>query len=214
MKDSTRKIIDSLFCRYPELKRCEGDIIEVFQIMLHAFQSGKKILVCGNGGSASDSEHIVGELMKSFKIPRPLPMEDYSALQKKYPAEGTYLASNLQCGLKAIALNSNSTLLTAYSNDVDADMVFAQQVYAYGEPGDVLLGISTSGKAINVNNAIKIASAFGMAAIGLCKESGGEMLGLCDVCIRVPEEETYLVQELHLPVYHALCAAIENEYFS
>jgi phosphoheptose isomerase len=214
MKDSTRSIFNSLFNRYHALKPCEGDIIEVFYIMLRAFQNGKKVLVCGNGGSASDSEHIVGELMKSFKIPRPLPQEDRAALQNKYPAEGAYLTSNLQRGLKAIALNSNSTLLTAYSNDVAADMVFAQQVYAYGEPDDVLLGISTSGKAINVNNALKIASVFEMATIGLCKESGGEMLRLCDVCIRVPEEETYAVQELHLPVYHALCAAIENESFT
>ena len=214
MKDSTRSIFNSLFNRYPVLKLCEGDIISVFQIMLRAFRNGKKLLVCGNGGSASDSEHIVGELMKSFKIPRPLPREDCAALQDKYPAEGAYLASNLQCGLKAIALTSNSTLLTAYSNDVAADMIFAQQVYAYGEPGDVLLGISTSGKAANVNNALRIASAFKMAVIGLCKESGGEMLGLCDVCIRVPEEETYAVQELHLPVYHTLCAAIENESFT
>jgi len=214
MKDATRGIFNALFWRYPELASCEKDIWEVFSFLLRAFQSGKKLLVCGNGGSAADSEHIVGELMKSFKIPRPLPKEDAFALRQKYPVDGAYLASHLQRGLKAIALTSNTTLITAYGNDVAADMAFAQQVYAYGEPGDVLLGISTSGNAANVNNALKTASAFGMAAVGLCKASGGEMLTLCDVCIRVPEEETYAVQELHLPVCHALCAAIENECFA
>lgn len=213
MKAGTQSIFDTLFQRYPSLHVCKGDILSAYEMMYASFSNGGKLLVCGNGGSASDSEHIVGELLKSFAIPRPVPQADRQSLTKAFPEEGAYLAEHLQRGLPAIALNSNSVIFTAYCNDVDADMAFAQQVYAYGRPGDVLVGISTSGNAANVNQAVRVASAFGLGTVGLCKAGGGALTALCDCCIRVPESETYAVQELHLPVYHALCAALEYAYF-
>lgn len=213
MKAGVQAIFDTLFQRYGTLHACRDDILSAYEMMYTAFSRGGKLLVCGNGGSASDSEHIVGELLKSFAIPRPVPSEDRKRLAEAFPEEGTYLADHLQRGLPAIALNSNSVIFTAYCNDVDADMAFAQQVYGYGRPGDVLLGISTSGNAANVNQAVRVASAFGLGTVGLCKAGGGVLTTLCDCCIRVPETETYAVQELHLPVYHALCAALEYAYF-
>lgn len=213
MKAGTQAIFDTLFRRYGALAECKADILEAYEMLNETFARGGKLLVCGNGGSASDSEHIVGELLKSFAIPRPVPQADREKLRQAFPEEGAWLAEHLQQGLPAIALNSNSVIFTAYCNDVEADMAFAQQVYGYGRPGDVLLGISTSGNAANVNHAVRVASAFGLWTIGLCKEGGGALTRLSDCCIRVPETETYAVQELHLPIYHALCAALEYERF-
>jgi len=213
MKKATAVILDTLYQRYPLLTVCQTDIQSAFALLYKAFQSGHKLLVCGNGGSAADSGHIASELMKAFKLPRPLPEKHRAALWAAFPREGDGLAEGLQQGLPVIDLTANGPLMTAYANDADASMVFAQQVYGYGRPGDALLGISTSGSAVNVIRAVQTARAFGLAALGLTGQSGGVLAGLCDVCVRVPAAETYIVQELHLPVYHALCAALESEFF-
>jgi D-sedoheptulose 7-phosphate isomerase len=175
---------------------------------------GNLVMTCGNGGSAADAGHIVGELMKSFKIQRPLTVEQKAALMSSFPDEGTYLAGHLQRGIRAISLADQSSFSSAFINDVAPDMVFAQQVFVYGNAGDALLAISTSGNSINVVNACKVARTFGVATIGMTGEQGGKLLEICDVTIRVPACETFRVQEYHLPVYHALCAMLEAEMFS
>jgi D-sedoheptulose 7-phosphate isomerase len=171
------------------------------------------VLICGNGGSAADSEHIVGELMKGFKLKRPIPQTARAALARLFPEKGADLADHLQGALPAISLTGHPALSSAFANDVRADMVYAQQVYGYGRPGDMLIALSTSGNSTNILNAAKIAKAFGMAVLGMTGQGGGKLSELSDVCIRVPAEETYRVQELKLPVYHALCAMLEEEFF-
>jgi D-sedoheptulose 7-phosphate isomerase len=171
-------------------------------------------MTCGNGGSASDAEHIVGELMKSFKLKRPVTDAQREALVAAFPVDGTYLAGHLQRGIRAISLVSQSSLSSAFINDVAPDMVFAQQVFGYGSAGDVLLAISTSGNSKNVVNACKVAHTFGIGTIGMTGEHGGKLMEICDVTIRVPACETFRVQEYHLPVYHTLCAMLEMDMFS
>ena len=170
-------------------------------------------MTCGNGGSAADAEHITGELMKGFKLKRLLTDEQRNALISAFPTDGAYLADHLQQAVPAISLVSQSSLSSAFINDVAPDMVFAQQVLGYGNAGDVLLGISTSGNSKNVVNACKVARAFGIGTIGMTGEHGGKLMEICDITIRVPACETFRVQEYHLPVYHALCAMIEKELF-
>ncbi|HEY5586087.1 MAG TPA: SIS domain-containing protein [Ruminiclostridium sp.] len=213
MKQQTVKIIDELTLRYPQLEQCRTYIEETFEILKQCYKKEGKVLICGNGGSTSDSEHIVGELMKGFILERKICKEHVEKLKQAFPEEVEYLSENLQGALPAISLASHSALAYAYINDVAPDMVFAQQVYGYARYGDVLIGLSTSGNSQNVINAIKVAKAFGVKTIGLTGKSGGKMVGLCDVVIKVPELETYKVQELHLPVYHALCAMVEMEFF-
>ena len=170
-------------------------------------------MTCGNGGSAADAEHIAGELMKSFKRQRPITGEQRAALSAAFPDGGAYLARHLQQGIPCISLVSQVSLMTAFANDVAADMAFAQQVFVYGCPGDVLIGLSTSGNATNVVNACATAKASGVKTIGITGEHGGKLRGICDVTIAVPARETYRVQEYHLPVYHALCAMMEGSIF-
>lgn len=210
---STDFILDELIQRYPELQICKANILTAFNIMKQCYKCGGKVLICGNGGSASDAEHIVGELMKGFMLKRELGVEHREKIQKAFPEEGEYLAAHLQGALPAISLVSHTSLGYAFINDVASDMVFAQQVYGYGRTGDILIGLSTSGNSKNVVNAIKVAKAFGICTIGLTGADGGKIGELCDVTINVPEKETYKVQEMHLPVYHALCAMIEEEFF-
>lgn len=183
-------------------------------ILLECYKSGGKLLVCGNGGSAADSEHIVGELMKSFVKERPLSgkMQERITGQTK-KAEEKEILQKLQKGLPAIALVSQSALQSAVQNDVDAKLIYAQQVLGYGKKEDIFLGISTSGQSENVVMAAYVARALGMKVIGLTGKSGGSMAGLSDVLINVPAEKTWEVQEYHLPVYHLICAAVENEIF-
>ena len=169
--------------------------------------------MCGNGGSASDALHIVGELMKSFVLPRRLDEAACQAIKAVSGEDGDLLCQNLQGALPAIALVNETSLTTAYSNDVAPDMIFAQQVFGYGNAGDVLLGISTSGNSRNVVLAAKVARAKGVGVISLTGETGGALRALSDVTVAVPERETYRVQELHLPVYHALCLILEEEFF-
>ena len=214
MKAKQRAIqtLEDLIFRYPVLQDCRDSILEAFNMLSQAFHAGNKLLLCGNGGSAADCEHIVGELMKSFRLPRPISPELKSRLLQQ-GTEGTRLAERLQGALPCVALTGHLALSTAFSNDVDPKLVFAQQVYGLASPGDVLWGISTSGSSANVCAALQTASAMGISTLGMTGKSGGKMNQLCSVVIRVPEEETYRIQELHLPVYHALCAALEQQFF-
>ena len=199
--------LDSLIGRYPALECCREDIAAAFDALKVSYSGGGKLLVAGNGGSASDAEHIVGELMKSFVRPRPLSAEFKAALADPVLADG------LQAGLPAIALTSHPALSTAFLNDCDPLLCFAQQLSVLGAPGDVFLGITTSGNSRNVLYAARTARAKGMKVIGLTGKTGGALAQLADICIRVPETETYKIQEYHLPVYHALCMMLEEYFF-
>lgn len=191
--------------RYPALEGVSGDVKEAFEILKTSYENGGKLLVCGNGGSASDSEHIVGELMKGFYKKRPLPETEKEAIGE--------ISAFLQGALPAIALTGHPALTTAFSNDVRADMTFAQQVYGYGKAGDVLIALSTSGNSVNVLHAATVAKAENLAVIGLTGQDGGRLREICDVCIAVPARVTAEIQEYHLPVYHTLCAMLEDYFF-
>ena len=205
-------IFEELVDKYPSLSACIDSVRSAGEVLLKVFHGGGKLLVCGNGGSGADSEHIVGELMKEFYIRRPLKEAEQAALKKVDPA-GEKLAKCLQGALPAITLTSNIALSTAYANDAEPELVFAQQVWGYGNPGDVLLAISTSGSSKNVYDAMVAAKAKGMRVIGLTGARQGTMEKLCDVCIRAPSTVTYEIQEYHLPIYHALCRSVEAENF-
>lgn len=205
--------LDRLTERYPVLGKCREDIYRAYEILKETYQDQGMLLVCGNGGSGADSEHIVGELMKEFAIRRPLPEEMQKKLREISPENGEILAGNLQGGLPAVPLTGNIALSTAYANDAVPELVFAQQVYGYRKKENSLLGISTSGNSKNVIYALETAKAAGMKTIGLTGRSGGEMKKLCDACICVPADDTPDIQELHLPVYHTLCLMIEEEFF-
>lgn len=213
MKERTQKELELVLGDYPALEGCRKDIEAAFGILLDCALRDGLIMTCGNGGSASDSAHIVGELMKGFKTGRPLNQRQLDALEFAFPKEGKDIAAHLQQPIKAVSLTDQAALSTAFANDVAPDMVFAQQVLGYGRRGDVLIGLSTSGNSRNVVNACKVAKAFGVKTIGFTGEAGGALAGLCDVTIRVPARETFRVQEYHLPVYHALCAMLEAEIF-
>jgi len=213
MKQKVKNIMDDMIVPYPGLEICKDKIQEAFHILRECYSGGGKVLVCGNGGSAADSEHIVGELMKGFLLKRKICSEDSEKIKASFPDDWNYLSDNLQGTLPAFSLVSQASFLLAYINDVSHDMAFAQQVYGYGCPGDVLIGLSTSGKSKNVVNAFKIARAFGLKTIGFTSKDGGVMKELCDVAIMVPATDTYKVQEYHLPVYHVLCAMLEAEFF-
>ncbi len=205
--------LNLLIERYPKLAVCKEDIKKAYELLEAAYSNGRKLLVCGNGGSASDSEHIVGELMKEFKLKRKVYSDQAAALKEIDPELGPVLADNLQGALPAICLTGHSSLTTAFMNDANADLVFAQQVNGYGKPGDVFLGISTSGNSKNVLYAAVNAKAKGLKVIGLTGAKENKLMKYADVCIRVPETETYKIQELHLPVYHCLCLMLEEKFF-
>ncbi len=199
--------------RYPKLAVCKEDIKKAYELLETAYRNGRKLLVCGNGGSASDSEHIVGELMKEFKLKRKVYSDQATALKEIDSELGQVLADNLQGALPAICLTGHSSLTTAFMNDANADLVFAQQVNGYGKAGDVFWGISTSGNSRNVLFAAVNAKAKGLKVIGLTGAKENKLMKYADVCIRVPETETYKIQELHLPVYHCLCLMLEEQFF-
>lgn len=207
------KQIEELVKRYPSLVVCKNDILAAYELLSEAYSNGHKLLVCGNGGSASDSEHIVGELMKEFKLKRKVYGNQAIALKAIDPELGQVLADNLQGALPAICLTGHSSLTTAFMNDANADLVFAQQVNGYGKPGDVFLGISTSGNSKNVLYAAVNAKAKGLKVLGLTGAKENKLMKFADVCICVPEIETYKIQELHLPVYHCLCLMLEEKFF-
>ncbi len=199
--------------RYPKLAVCKEDIKKAYELLETAYSNGRKLLVCGNGGSASDSEHIVGELMKEFKLKRKVYSDQAAALKEIDPELGQVLADNLQGALPAISLTGHSSLQTAYMNDAIPELVFAQQVNGYGKLGDVFLGISTSGNSKNVLYAAVNAKAKGLKVVGLTGAKENKLMKYADVCIRVPETETYKIQEYHLPVYHCLCLMLEEKFF-
>lgn len=207
------KHIDLLVSRYPLLEQCRPDIINAYLLLENCYEKDHKLLIAGNGGSAADSEHIAGELMKRFKVSRPVPDDLADKLKKIDPIRGENLANNLERGLMAIPLVAHEALTTAYINDVDGLGVFAQQLYGFGRPGDVFLGISTSGNSKNVLSATVVARALGIKVIGLTGANEGELAKVADVAIKVPETETYRIQELHLPVYHCLCLMLEDHFF-
>ena len=213
LKARLQKHIDVLIKRFPALEVCKQDIINAYFIMEECYENGGKLLVAGNGGSAADSEHIAGELMKRFRIQRPVNAEYAKKLMEIDPERGSSLAKNLESSLMTIPLVAHEALTTAYINDVDGLSVFAQQLMGFGKEGDVFLGISTSGNSKNIMNATVVARASGIKVIGLTGAIGGELATVSDVAIKVPETETYMIQELHLPVYHCLCLMLEDRFF-
>ena len=213
LKTHLEKHIDLLMERYPILGKCREDVINAYLVMEECYGHDGKLLIAGNGGSAADSEHIAGELMKRFRTPRPVPPEFAGRLRSIDPVRGEELARNLERSLMAIPLVAHEALSTAYINDVDGLGVFAQQLYGFGRPDDVFLGISTSGNSKNIMAAVTVARALGMKVIGLTGADGGELAVVADVAVRVPETETYMIQELHLPVYHRWCLMLEDRFF-
>ncbi len=207
------KYINHLIERYPVLGEVRKDIIDAYLLMEECYENDGKLLIAGNGGSAADSEHIAGELMKSFKIPRPVSDEFAQKLISIDSVRGEKLAKNLECGLIAIPLVAHEALSTAYINDVDGLGVFAQQLFDFGRSGDVFLGISTSGNSKNVMSATVVARALGIKVIGLTGANGGELAEVATVVVKVPQTETYMIQELHLPVYHCWCLMLEDRFF-
>lgn len=207
------KHIDLLIERYPALSGIKDSIIDAYLLMEQSYLNGGKLLIAGNGGSASDSEHIAGELMKSFKLERRISAELKDKLIAIDSVRGEQLAKNLQQPLTAIPLVAHEALSTAYINDVDGYGVFAQQLLGFGRPGDVFLAISTSGNSKNVMNATVVARALGVKVIGLTGEKGGELAEVADVIVKAPSSETYMIQELHLPIYHCWCLMLEERFF-
>ena len=206
------KPLNDMLEKYPALTVCEEDIQKAFALIKETYKTGGKLLLCGNGGSSADSEHIVGELMKSFMKTRKIP-DEIRAKIKKSAKHWEYISQNLQGALPAISLVSQSSIISAFSNDVAADIVFAQQVYGYAKPNDCFIGISTSGNAKNILYAAETAKAMDMKTIALTGISGGELKGVCDVTIKAPSSVTPEIQEYHLPIYHTLCMMIEQEFF-
>lgn len=208
------KYINLLVERYPSLDFVKDDIVAAYLLMEEAYENGGKLLVAGNGGSAADAEHIVGELMKGFKLSRKLEAGFAEQLVAENVELGGILAENLQGALPAIALDGHPALSTAYMNDCEPLLCFAQQINGYGNPGDVFLGISTSGNSKNILFAATTAHAKGMKVIGLTGAKDSKLMDMSDVCIKAPQTETYMIQELHLPIYHCLCLMLEDKFFA
>ena len=213
MEKIVQEEFELLFERYPRLEVCRKDIKKAYDLLLKTYDKNKKMLIAGNGGSAADSEHITGELMKRFKTIRPINKALSEKLISIDKTRGERLSKNLEMPLRAVPLTSHIAITTAYMNDADATGVFAQQLLGYGDKGDVFLAISTSGNSENIICACVVAKALGIKIIGLTGEKDSKLSEVADICIRVPETETYKIQELHLPVYHSLCLMLESHYF-
>jgi len=213
MKEIVRNELNDLVKRYPQLDVCQKDIEKAYLLLEEAYDNGRKLLIAGNGGSAADSEHMAGELMKRFKVARPIEDSFAEKLKEIDVERGSRLAKNLERPLRAVPLTSHIAITTAYMNDADATGVFAQQMLGFADEGDVFLAISTSGNSENIISACVVARAMGVKIIGLTGEKESLLDRYSDVCIKVPETETYKVQELHLPVYHCLCLMLESNYF-
>ena len=209
----TKHILAEMLNRYSQLAPLEEPIKKAAEVIIETYKNGGKVLVCGNGGSCSDADHIVGELMKSFEGRRPLSLPLQEKLKQLSPETGAMLAEKLQQGLPAISLTVHVALITAIANDISGEVIYAQQVVGFGNAGDVLIGLSTSGNSQNVIDAMIVAKAKGMMTIGMTGETGGKLREWCDILLNVPELRTAYVQELHLPVYHAICMMIETEIF-
>jgi D-sedoheptulose 7-phosphate isomerase len=205
--------LSALIRRYPVLDSSKHDLAQALEVLINVYESNGKLLVCGNGGSASDCEHIVGELMKGFMLPRSILDVQASRLKELAGELGVEIASRLQSALPAVSLSSQHALITAVANDTHGDMIFAQQVQGLGKCGDAILGITTSGNSRNVINALITARSLGMTTLSLTGRSGGKVLSWVDVAIRVSADNVVEIQELHLPVYHYLCMALESHFF-
>ena len=200
--------------RYPVLRPLDKELREAFSMMKHCFEKGGKLLLCGNGGSSADSDHIVGELMKAFCKKRKIKPELLSQLKELYgDKEASYFEKHLEVGLPAISFSSQTALHTAFSNDQDETLFYAQCLLGYGKKEDLLFGISTSGNAKNVGYALKLAKAMGIPSILLTGKDGGSGKEYADLTIIAPSMETYQIQELHLPIYHCLCLMVEQYFF-
>ncbi|MBR4981278.1 MAG: SIS domain-containing protein [Lachnospiraceae bacterium] len=206
-------MLDKFIEKHNDLLVCKEEINSAYQLLCECYSSGGKVLIAGNGGSSSDAEHIVGELMKGFLLKRELKEEERNTLVALDETKGKYLEKHLQGALPAISLSSHSSLTTAISNDVNGDMIFAQQVQGYGRKGDVFLALSTSGNSRNVILAAIVAKAKGMKVVGLTGTDGGELAQKADVCIKAPSKETYEIQEYHIVIYHFLCLMLEKTFF-
>ena len=213
MKPSTERIVETLLARYPVLESCRTSLFAAAEAICECYRTKGMLMVCGNGGSAADAEHIVGELMKGFCKKRPLGAELRRRMEEVCPGDAAYLCDHLQGALPALSLVNAVALTTAFANDCAPDLVMAQQVLGLGSAGDVLLAISTSGNSKNVIYAVETARAKNIKCIALTGRSGGRLRDLADITVAVPEDETYRIQELHLPVYHMLCLAAEEEFF-
>jgi D-sedoheptulose 7-phosphate isomerase len=206
-------IFSELFNRYPCLEECRNDIHNAYKIMVECYENGGKILLCGNGGSCADCEHIVGELMKGFLKMRPLSDEKKAEMKKNCPLLDDDTLAKLQGALPAVALPSINALNSAFCNDVDPELIYAQPLMSLGGKNDILIAISTSGNSKNVFGAVKVAKGLGVKVIGLSGMTGGKLKETADICICAPETETFKIQELHLPIYHYLCAKTEAHFF-
>lgn len=207
-------MLNELITRYPILASCKDDIALAAQTLINCYKKGGKLLICGNGGSCADSDHIVGELLKGFLKKRPLSNEQKREMKANYPDISDDVLEKLQGSLPAIALPSITALNTAFCNDVDPALMYAQSVVGLGNPGDMLIAISTSGNSVNAVGAAKVAKALGLTVVALTGKGGGKLGEIADIAVRVPETETFKIQELHLPVYHYICAAVEAEFFA
>ncbi|MDR1206333.1 MAG: SIS domain-containing protein [Peptococcaceae bacterium] len=213
LNENTRKLLERFYEVNPDLAVCAADIERACETLIGCYRERGKALLCGNGGSAADCEHMAGELMKGFLRRRGLPDGEKARFKRLYGSAGETLATRLQGALPAISLTGQSALLTACANDIGSEFVFAQQVYGYGRPGDVLVAVSTSGHSANVLQAMRTAGFMDMTVIGLTGSAPSEFDGLCHVVVKAPAEDAFRVQEYHLPIYHLLCAAAESEFF-
>lgn len=207
------KHIELLISRYPKLESIREDIINAYFLFEECYKNGGKLLIAGNGGSAADAEHIAGELMKSFKLSRKVSTAFAEKLQATDSVRGKILAETLECTLTAIPLTAHEALSTAYINDKAPLGVFAQQLFGFGRKGDVFLALSTSGNSENIMNAAVVAKSMGIRIVGLTGKDGGELAKVSDVAVIAPESETYMIQELHLPIYHCWCLMLEEKFF-
>lgn len=213
MKERTLQQWNQFFELHPDLLVFKSEISNICEALLKVYRNGGKVLICGNGGSCADGDHIVGELMKGFLLKRPLSKDIQDKFAKYYGTEGAMLAEKLQCGLPAVSLNSHAALMSAFSNDVSPELVYAQQVMGYAVQGDAVIGISTSGSASNVVYALMAAKTAGAMSIALTGRDGGKIGKLADYSLIAPAKETFRIQEYHLAVYHLICAYVESEMF-
>lgn len=205
--------LKNLICRYPQLNSISDILLSVYECMVECYEQEGKMLIAGNGGSAADSEHLAAELMKRFCVPRPISSELTKRIIEIADEHGEEICDNLERALLAIPLGCNKALLTAYINDVGSDCIYGQELLAYGKKNDIFLGISTSGNSRNVLDAAIVAKAMGLKVIALTGGDGGRLTQIADIVVRVPEKETYLIQELHLPIYHCWCRMLELHFF-
>ena len=216
IKTTTVKKIDELIKRYPAMKVCRASLYATVETICDGFRGGGKLITCGNGGSAADAMHIVGELMKGFILPRRIAYcrpEFVERAQELFPADVEFFKANLQGALPAVSLVGETSLLTAFANDVTPNLIFAQQIFGLGRRGDVLLAISTSGNSDNVLFAVEVAKIIGLKVVAMTGRRGGRLKHLSDVAVCVPADKSHTIQEFHLPIYHMLCLAAENEFF-